>query len=217
MHVFNPESRISRIPPGIYFDFDHTLGNADDIRDLMLKVVEEDLTRRGWVQPVYGVDAYRQTEGAAITSGNFTMENVSRDFAIQHGMNPDEVWGIHRDGFESINIAQTLFPGVLGILVELQEKGCPLGIWTQGDPWWQNRKLQSSGVLEFVAHDRIIVAQNKVALLDFIPSGSLIIDDSTENARAVRSLRNDLRVITVPQETGLKDYTAAKILDSWDI
>lgn len=157
----------------IYFDFDRTLIDTDALKVEQAERVAK-ITQLTVAQVQEGMKQYIASIDNHL---NFDIGEYAAFLARQFDVNPSDVAKIYLT--DCNYIANYLFPESLEVLEKLREAGFALGIFSGAVPGHQKVKIESTGVLEFIPWDSVIISPQKLqnAVVSKVPEGATIIDD----------------------------------------
>lgn len=89
--------------------------------------------------------------------------------------------------FEPEAFVQSVFEDVIDTLTQIQERGLPLGIYSEGTESYQRAKLNLTGLEKFLAPEFVFISNDKVApaVLEKLPEDALMVDDRVEIVRVL--------------------------------
>lgn len=103
------------------------------------------------------------------------------------------------------NFSTALFPEALTVITYLSSK-VALGIFSQGVPYWQRKKLELAGLSEFFQEDLKIIEENKLSeeAINRISSNGWVIDDKRVVVEHLRAARNDITALLIDRSDDTK-------------
>lgn len=92
-----------------------------------------------------------------------------------------------------------LYPKTLTLLKKLLNEDYSLGIFSEGVPDWQMKKLILTGAIEYIDPSLIFIERRKLDLkaIKKIPNGARVIDDKKEVIETLFGVRPDLNLVWI--------------------
>lgn len=134
----------------LILDFDHTCYDTDSF---LLEELREPMLRRFGIPPEHWEEAYEKAAEAG-----YTLEVHLEELTKIMGSAPCSAEEI-RDFAASITFDKYLFPDTLPVLEKAKESGYKIMILSFGNPEWQDKKVEGSG-LKRMADEVLYVKMN---------------------------------------------------------
>lgn len=157
----------------IYFDFDRTLLDTDGLKAEQARRIAK-ITYLSEEQVVEGMKKYI---ASLIDHLDFHPEEYANYLASLYSVPAGDVMKVYLA--DTSYFAGFVFPEVVEVLTQLQQRGVSLGIFSSAQYEYQLHKLKYSGVMQFFKHDSIIIHPRKLTpeIVTKVPNESLVIDD----------------------------------------
>ena len=176
--------------PQIYFDIDKTMIDTK----LLMKNCQASLQSTG-VESEMFVQVLNKYLATLPNKTFFDPEQFLDLLAKQSQTSKDVLQEIF---WLPANFEHSLFPEVLSVLEALSPK-TKLGTFSQGVSYWQQKKLELSGLTKFFPEDKRIIESDKLSaeIVGRLKPGAWVIDDKEEVVETLKAARPDLQVFWI--------------------
>jgi FMN phosphatase YigB (HAD superfamily) len=197
----------------IYFDIDRTLIDIDTWYLRNKIKIEEMFVKEFEIDADLGYKAYyneiKSRSSNSKSNWNNSILNLSKTLNLDFAKLDRSI----KEILENENYQSLVFPNVEEYLAKLKALDYRLGIFSEGDSWFQNLKLIKSRLLKYFDKTLIHYFENKLENANVLVSNSVVFDDSEEKLKELNKLRLDIKTIMVNKDKGLSTFSINQILE----
>jgi len=198
----------------IFFDIDRTIFNTDSWYETnRLKVVE--LFNSKYLTD--GISTYEIFIGLLKQRGINKNTNIKKTIVeLSQVLKLDEKEFLDDmiDIILTEDYTKLVYDGVFDFLEEIFGK-FRVGIFSEGDPWFQNIKLDKSGLSKYFVKERKYYFKNKLVNIAALPTGCVLFDDSDKVGKAIECQRKDIIFKKVNKNYGIGEFNPVDIINEF--
>lgn len=164
---------MERPTPLILFDIDRTLINTDVMKSLICAGLALELG----ISEEKAIESFKENY-AEFQKNNFSPEKFLQFFAREYQHSLEKLKDVL---FDPHHFQAALYPEVISVLTTLRNQGYTLGLYSEGDPGFQEHKMLANNLMEFFDTKHHHISRNKKdpAVVENLPEGTVIVDDTS--------------------------------------
>lgn len=142
-----------------------------------------------------------------------SLRTVFSKFISEMNLNEEITWSNFRKIYQNLDYENAKIKQSACYLEKLRTSAI-LGIFSEGDRWYQLLKLQKSGLFHFFNNKHLHIYKNKLRNLAKIPAGVIIADDSERIEAGIKEMRNDIMFVKIEKDVGITGKKYSEILEN---